>query len=103
MLKHIIAVLTASVSFAGCGTGTPTGQPHTVNRPVAGESKVDEGRNGAPDGQAGSAATRQPAGDQATGTVRIIDTPTGTGNTGEGTSIRRGTLDSGPPRDTGGQ
>ncbi|HEX4142299.1 MAG TPA: hypothetical protein VHY91_02005 [Pirellulales bacterium] len=110
MLKHLVAVLTASVSFAGCGTapnGAPAGHAHTVNRPISGEAKDTNRQNGTPSGQAGSATTTQPAVDRAAAEARTTDTATGigglgAGNTDQGTSARGSVLDESPARGTAG-
>jgi hypothetical protein len=66
MLTRIITVLTASVSLAGCNTGSnanSANQPHTVNRPVV-NNEPDANRrfSGTPDGQAGSATATEAIG-----------------------------------------
>jgi len=106
MLKHLIAVLTASVSFAGCNTGpsgTPANQTHTVNRPI---TEPEVGPRGAPVSHSGSTTTTQPA-DTAnaeagsTATASGVGEP-GPGSTAEGSSARGNNIDAAPARGTSG-
>jgi hypothetical protein len=107
MLTRIITVLTASVSLAGCNTGSnanPRNQPHTVNRPVVNnEPNANQRFSGTPDGQAGSAATTEAIGlnrvNAEAGTTAGVGS-SGPGNTVEGASARGGSLDSAPARGT---
>jgi len=107
MLKHIIAVITASVSFAGCTNGpngTPANQPHTVNRPITtNQPTVDREPSGAPGAQTGSATTTQPS-DSNGREAGTTDTATGgPGNTSPGTSARSSAVDEPPARGTTGR
>ncbi len=99
MLKNILAVITASVSLAGCNSAPSeppaTGQSHTVRRPV-GESGPTElaGPGSALGSQPGSAATTE--------TATGIGTP-GPGSGGpESAAARSSSIDASPARGTTG-
>jgi hypothetical protein len=106
MLTRLITVLTASVSLAGCNTGSnanPANQPHMVNRPIVNnEPNANQRFSGTPDGQAGSATTTEAIGvnraNAEPGTTATGVGSSGPGNTVEGTSARSGSLDSTPAR-----
>ncbi len=100
MLKNILAVITASVSLAGCNAGTTEPISHTVKRPV-----LDRGPDGGPSGdQAGPQPATVPTNAAQAGTT---DTATGTGEPGPGsneagTAARSSSLDASPARGTTG-